>query len=100
MLTVVNGYFCYDSCQVAAARAGRDPHALPGTPPGQSASKDKADGLATQSDHKHKANALTSQQPSVLDPGHTGLVNAVDPASTAGATNSDYQTGQGINLLV
>jgi hypothetical protein len=99
MLTVVNGYFCYDSCQVAAARAGRDPHALPGTPSGQSASKDKADGLATQSDHKHKLGA-TGQSSSILDPGQTGLTNAVDTASAAGATNSDYQTGQGINLLV
>jgi len=95
-VSVVNGYMCYSPCQAAAARAGKDPHAPPGAPPG---------------DHKDKANGLASQQsPSILDPGHTsnginginGIngANAVDPAGALGAVNSDYQSSQGVNLLI
>ena len=87
MLAVVNGYFCYDSCQVAAARAGRDPHAPPG-----------------QSDRKHKAHGLTDPSSTSHGPGDTDgvkdIANAVDPAGDAGASNSDYQSSQAVNLLV
>ncbi len=36
MIAYVNGYVCTTPCEAAAARAGRDPFAPPGTPPGQS----------------------------------------------------------------
>ena len=36
MISVVNGYVCTSSCEAASARAGKDPNAPPGTPPGQS----------------------------------------------------------------
>ena len=89
-VSVVNGYMCYSSCQAAAARAGKDPHAPPGAPPGNH--KDKASGLAGQ------------QPPSILDPGHASNgvngPNAVDPAGALGAANSDYQSSPGVNLLV
>jgi len=85
MVSIVNGYMCYSSCQTAAARAGKDPHAPPGVPPGQS-------------DHKDKANGLAGQQPAILDPGHSA--DAIDPASAAGATNGDYRSPQSVNLLV
>lgn len=81
MVSIVNGYMCYSSCQAAAARAGKDPHAPPG-----------------QSDHKDKANGLSGQQPAILDPGPSA--DAIDPASAAGATNGDCRSSQGINLLV
>ena len=35
MIAYVNGYVCTTSCEAAAARAGKDPFAPPGTPPGQ-----------------------------------------------------------------
>jgi hypothetical protein len=77
---------CYSPCQAAAARAGKDPHAPPGAPPG---------------DHKDKANGLASQPPAILDPGHAATgANAVDPTAAAGAANSDYRSAQSVNLLV
>ncbi len=97
MVTMVNGYMCYTSCQAAAARAGKDPHAPLGAPPGEHGDKDKADGLAG------------NQPPSILDPGPgtdkksvNGVddPNAIDPTKAAGAANGDYQASQGINLLV
>ncbi|MGH6664069.1 MAG: hypothetical protein ACREB2_04075 [Pseudolabrys sp.] len=44
MISIVNGYVCTTSCEAAAARAGKDPHAPPGTPPGQSNQKSGIDG--------------------------------------------------------
>jgi len=86
-VSVVNGYLCYSSCQAAAARAGKDPHAPPGAPSGQSDTKDKANGLLGQS-------------PAIFDPGHQDLADAVNPAAAAGAANGDYRSAQGVNLLV
>ncbi len=48
MITVVNGYVCTSSCDAASARAGKDPNAPPGTPPGQSGKADKTSGLDGQ----------------------------------------------------
>lgn len=39
MVAVVYGYVCFTSCDVAAARAGKDPNAPPGSPPGTKAEK-------------------------------------------------------------
>ena len=93
-VSVVNGYMCYTSCQAAAARAGKDPHAPPGAPPGQHGGKDKAGGLA-------------GQQASILDPGNAsnGIngangPNAVSPAGAAGGASADYQPSSSVNLLI
>jgi hypothetical protein len=48
MIAYVNGYVCTTSCEAAAARAGRDPFAPPGTPPGQSSKSNKSSGLDSQ----------------------------------------------------
>jgi hypothetical protein len=48
MISVVNGYVCTTSCEAAAARAGKDPHAPPGTPPGQSGKTDKSSPFSNQ----------------------------------------------------
>jgi hypothetical protein len=48
MISVVNGYVCTSSCDAASARAGKDPNAPPGTPPGQSGKADKKSGLDGQ----------------------------------------------------
>ena len=45
MISVVNGYVCTSSCEAASAKQGKDPHALPGTPPGTS---NKSSGFAGQ----------------------------------------------------
>jgi hypothetical protein len=48
MISVVNGYVCTSSCEAASARAGKDPNAPPGTPPGQSGKTGKTSGLDGQ----------------------------------------------------
>ncbi len=48
MITYVNGYVCTTPCEAAAARAGKDPFAPPGTPPGQSGKTDKSSGFDGQ----------------------------------------------------
>lgn len=48
MIAYVNGYVCTTSCEAAAARAGRDPFAPPGTPPGQSDKSGKSSGFDGQ----------------------------------------------------
>ncbi|HEY7999449.1 MAG TPA: hypothetical protein VIE87_11565 [Pseudolabrys sp.] len=82
MVSVVNGYVCASSCDAASARAGKDPNAPPGTPPGQSGKTDKKSGLDGQS-------AI------VLGGTLKSVVSAVAPA--AGATPSNGS--QLLNLL-
>ena len=48
MIAYVNGYVCTTPCEAAAARAGRDPFAPPGTPPGQDGKNDKSKGIDSQ----------------------------------------------------
>ena len=48
MISVVNGYVCTSSCEASSARAGKDPNAPPGTPPGQSGKPDKNSPFAGQ----------------------------------------------------
>jgi hypothetical protein len=43
MISVVNGYICTSSCDVGAAKQGKDPAASPGSVPGTS-----SNGLETQ----------------------------------------------------
>ena len=47
MISVVNGYVCTSGCEAASAKQGKDPHAPPGTPPGESGKPDKASGFPT-----------------------------------------------------
>jgi hypothetical protein len=46
MISVVNGYICTSSCDVAAAKQGKDPAAPPGSVPGTSSKT--ISGLDTQ----------------------------------------------------
>lgn len=48
MIAYVNGYVCTTPCEAAAARAGRDPFAPPGTPAGQDGKNDKSKGIDGQ----------------------------------------------------
>jgi hypothetical protein len=73
MISVVNGYVCTSSCEAATARAGKDPHAPPGTPPGQSGKTDKTSGFA-------------GQPATILDGALKDLTNAVTPADSTASS--------------
>lgn len=46
MISIVNGYICTSSCDVAAAKQGKNPAAPPGSVPGPSSKK--TSGVQTQ----------------------------------------------------
>ena len=48
MIPVVNGYVCSGSCDVEAAKKGKDPNAPPGASPGSSSKIDKTSGFENQ----------------------------------------------------
>ena len=77
MIAYVNGYVCTTSCEAAAARAGRDPFAPPGTPPGQSDKSGKAD----------KSSGLDSQPATVFGGSLTNL-NSTNSVTPTGDTSS------------
>ena len=93
MVSVVNGYICFSSCDEAAAKQGKDPQAPPGSPPGTS-SKD------------HKTFGFGAQPATVLDGVLKGLTKAVDGVSpsASSATGHDESSGRdtqssGVNIL-
>ena len=73
MISVVNGYVCTSSCEAATAREGKDPHAPPGTPPGQSGKTDKTSGFA-------------GQPATILDGALKDLTSAVTPADSTASS--------------
>lgn len=73
MISVVNGYVCTSSCEAASARAGKDPNAPPGTPPGQSGKTAKS--------------AFSGQPATVLDGALKHLVNALTATSDPAPSN-------------
>ena len=79
MVTVVNGYVCLTSCDAAAARAGKDPSALPGTSPGQSGDA-------------HKKSPFSNQPATVLGGSLLSLVNAAAPTNSAAPSNNSQPT--------
>lgn len=48
MTTIVNGYICTTSCDVAAAKQGKDPNAPPGSLPGVFGKGDKTSRFERQ----------------------------------------------------
>lgn len=74
MVSVVNGYICFNSCDEATARQGKDPQAPPGSPPGTS-SKDKTSGL-------------DKQPATVLDGVLKDLAKAAGDVSASGANST------------
>jgi hypothetical protein len=75
MITVVNGYVCTSSCEVATAKQGKDPSAPPGQLPGDDKKKSGIDG----------------QPATIRDGALKDLANAVSPSSDAGTTNAPQQ---------
>ncbi len=66
MISIVNGYICTTSCEVASAKKGKDPSAPHGSPPGASG--------------KNKSSAFADQPVSILD-GSLAKTNAVNTAN-------------------
>jgi hypothetical protein len=76
MVSVVNGYVCFSSCDEAKARRGNDPNPVPGAPPDLSDPKKKS--------------AFAGQPPVILDGVLKGLANGASPpgaSNIAGDTN-------------
>jgi hypothetical protein len=66
MISIVNGYICTTSCEVASAKQGKDPSAPPGSAPGVSG--------------RNKNSAFAGQPATILDGplATTDVVNAAD----------------------
>jgi hypothetical protein len=79
MISIVNGYVCTSSCEVASAKQGKDPSAPPGAPPGTS----KAD----------KTSGFAGRPATILDGALKGLVSP----NAAGAL---VDSPASVNLLV
>ena len=76
MVSVVNGYVCSTSCDVEAAKKGKDPNAPPGAPLGSSG----------------KASGLDKQPVTILDGALKELAaNAVSPPADAAPANASAQ---------
>jgi len=71
-VSVVNGYVCFSSCDVAAAKQGKDPNAPPGALPG--ADDKKKHGL--------------SGPATILDGALKDLTSAVSPTGDAAAAGA------------
>jgi hypothetical protein len=82
MVSVVNGYICFSSCDEATARQGKDPQAPPGSPPGTS-SKDR------------KTSGFDAQPATVLDGLLKDLTRAVGGVSPSGSGSTDYGAASG-----
>ncbi len=76
MITVVNGYVCTSSCEVATAKQGKDPSAPPGQLPG---------------DDDKKKSGLSGQPATILGGALKELANAVSPSGNAGPANAPQQ---------
>ena len=87
MISAVNGYVCSSSCDVEAAKKGKDPNAPPGAPPGSSSKTDKTPGF-------------DNQPVTVLD---GVLADSLTSSGAAVAANTGHSSGSqppSVNLLV
>ncbi len=84
MVSVVNGYVCFSSCDEAKAKRGTDPNAKPGTPP------DVSD--------PSKKSAFAGQPPVILDGLLKGLTTGASPASASNVA-SDTNQQPSLNIL-
>jgi hypothetical protein len=84
MVSVVNGYVCFSSCDEAKAKRGNNPNVVPGTPP-------------EASDPKKKS-AFAGQPTVILGGVLKALANGV---SSPGASNMAGETNQqpSLNIL-
>ena len=85
MVSVVNGYECFSSCDEAKAKQGKDPNARPNTLPGTLDIKKKS--------------AFVGQPAAILDGGLKELANANSLAGAADGGN-DPTPQPSIDILV
>ena len=83
MISVVNGYLCFSSCDVEKAKQGKNPHAAPGA-------------LADPSSKTSKTSGINGQPATVLD----GALSASAVGAAAGSTSSNGVPPPLVNLLV
>jgi hypothetical protein len=74
MISIVNGYVCTTSCEVASAKQGKDPSAPPGSPPGVAG--------------KNKTSAFAGQPSTILD-GALANTNVLTSANSAQQSRLD-----------
>jgi hypothetical protein len=84
MVSVVNGYVCFSSCDEAKAKRGTDPNAKPGTPP------DVSD--------PSKKSAFAEQPSVILDGTLKSLANGARPAGMPDMA-SDTNRQLSLNIL-
>ena len=81
-VSIVNGYVCFSSCDVAAAKQGKDPNAPPGALPGS---------------HDKKINALSHQPAVILD---GALKDLADGGPTGDPGPADTTQLPSLNIIV
>jgi hypothetical protein len=84
MISVVNGYVCFSSCDVEKAKQGKNPHAAPGA-------------LTDPSSKTGKTSGYTDQPAIILD----GALSASAVGAADGSTSSSSRVQPPlVNLLV
>jgi hypothetical protein len=86
MISVVNGYVCNSSCDVAKAKQGKDPNSQPG-----------ALGAASKT---NKTSGFSGQPATILDGVLKDQVTTATVAANAGAVASSAASPSTVNLLV
>jgi hypothetical protein len=90
-ISIVNGYVCTSSCDVAKAKKGEDPHPLTG------AEKIAAEKEEAAKDPT-KADALGARDPAVVFGGALANLGAVPPAEAAALANPAHTRSVGAAL--
>ena len=86
MISVVNGYVCNSSCDVAKAKQGKDPN----TPPGAPADASKTD----------KTSGFAGQPATILDGALKDLMTTNAVTASSGAANASAASSSTVNVLV
>jgi hypothetical protein len=90
-ISIVNGYVCTSSCDVAKAKKGEDPHPLTG------AEKIAAEKEEAAKDPA-KADALGARDPAVVFGGALANLGAVPPVEAAALANPAHKRAVGAAL--
>jgi hypothetical protein len=86
MISVVNGYVCYGSCDAAKAKQGKDPNTPPGAP---------ADASKTG-----KTSGFSGQPATILDGVLKDSLTANAVTANAGVAASSAASPSTVNVLV
>jgi hypothetical protein len=86
MISVVNGYICTSSCDVANAKQGKDPNTPPGAPAGVSKTS--------------KTSGFAGQPATILDGALKDSVTTNVVTASSGVVASSAASPSTVNLLV